>query len=195
MFDKYIQDFKDDDHPEKCALSRPPTVVMTPAAHATAHPRCLSFSVVQELFTKHSVGTAEKEIGKLKQAGEHAEREMRAQMVKHYQQYIRMADETSEIAGPMGRMRSRLHDLRDVCTELRDRAEGDARAISAAKEQGLLDAMDKATRDQLSAVGSGREQLSQVPPAPPPPHAIPESPLCVRLPMRIWRVTSTTSTS
>ena len=64
----------------------------------------------------------------------------------------------------MSRMRSRLHDLRDVCTQLRDRAEGDARAISAAKEQGLIDTMNQAARDQLTA-GSDAAP-SEVPPSP-----------------------------
>jgi len=62
----------------------------------------------------------------------------RGHMVKHYQQFICMSDEVKELQAPMSRLRSRLHDFRDVCTKLRDRAESDHRAIQSAKREGII---------------------------------------------------------
>jgi len=118
---------------------------------------------VNFVFQERNLQEVQLELGHLGDALYYTDEALKNQMNEHYKEFITMVYEVQTLDSGMGRLRSSLADMREICMKLKDQSESDLNATvsesEAQKEKGLQneDASGGANASRVtSRTGSSR---------------------------------------
>jgi len=111
---------------------------------------------VDYIFQEKSLDEVRSELELLGDALHFTEEELKDQMNKHYKEFIDMVYQVQTLDSGMGRLRSSLADLREICMKLKDQSESDLNAAQVtAEEAALKETQGQSEADPLSPKASG----------------------------------------